>query len=200
MNKSILLKIWVAIGMLSILLSYIISSYWYEAGVNIFFTTTFLSVCFVVFVILPLGWLFLVSKSHTYVIRKGMNYSGFRFKPFYNLPKATWEITLHDGCKVETEGIQKIFGVGDINHHENSMRVGFRYIKSKDLFNIYLYGYKNGTPFENYLFSEQVNKKFKWTHDGWKGLGKYLFFYFEQDGSEGEGAPQEMRATVTKIS
>lgn len=146
--------------------------------------------------------LFHVFPSRTYTIRKGKNYSGWRFKPFFKAREKVVAFELHTSCKVETEGVQKIFGLGDINHHQNSFRFGFRYDSKEDIFFIYEYIYSDGellTP-KSIGFC-YANQRVELTIDrhivGRYKFGKFLFPYFEMDGDEELGAPHDMSITLT---
>jgi len=197
--KTKILKTAIGIGIGLILFSYIYTSKGYEVFTTTFFLFVFGSLIASMIIYLLFYWL-LVPLSKTYTIRKGKNYSGYRFKPFYNFKGCLLEFTLHDSCKVETDGIQKIFGVGDFNQHKYSVRVGFKYIKSEDKFDIFNYYYEDGNPSHVYLFSVEANKKAKVIIHKWKGFGKFLFPYFEQDGgvdNKGAGAPHDMKMTLT---
>ena len=197
--KTKILKTTIAIGIGLILFSYIYTSKGYEVFTTTFFLFVFGSLIGSM-IIYPFFYWLLVPLSKTYTIRKGKNYSGYRFKPFYNFKGCLLEFTLHDSCKVETDGIQKIFGVGDLNHHKNSFRVGFRYNEILDDFDIFYYCYVNGSLFRNYILSVKANEKKQVEIPEWKGFGKFLFPYFEQDGgknNKGDGAPHDMKMTLT---
>lgn len=145
-------------------------------------------------------WLFW-PISRTYRIKKGNNYSGWRFKPFYKAKPKHLTITMHSSCKVETEGIQKIFGLGDINHHDNSFRIGYKYDKDLDLFYLYTYQYSGGVLFWDFVDTVKAERRYvinipKRITDRYT-WGKFLFFYFEQDGDDEKGAPHDMAMTLT---
>ena len=197
--KTKILKTTITIGIGLILFSYIYTSKGYEVFTTTFFLFVFGSLI-ASMIIYPLFYWLLVPLSKTYTIRKGRNYSGYRFKPFYNFKGCLLEFTLHDSCKVKTEGIQKIFGLGDFDQHKNSLRVGFRYNKSEDKFDIFYYGYKNGRLLVDFLFKIESNEKTLFEIPEWYGFGKFLFPYFEQDGginNKGAGAPHDIKMTLT---
>lgn len=200
--KANILKTVIAIGIGLVLFSYIYTSKGYEIFTTTFFLFVFGSLILSMMIYPVCYWLF-IALSKTYTIRKGMNYSGFRFKPFYNLKPFEAEIILHDSCKVETEGIQKIFGYGDFNHHINSERIGFRYNKENDEFLLYDYYYIEGYPETTPPFAIiKANQKIRVPFSGHKGFGKFLFPYFEEDGGKngkGKGAPHDMKMTITII-
>ena len=106
-------------------------------------------------------------------------------------------VIFYESCEVETLGVQKIFGIGDLLHHNNSDRYGFIYEGDKT-FGIYSYQYRDGklTPWTKlgdvktdepfYInFSLSTNSKYK--------IGRYLYPYFEQDGDDEKGAPHTMK-------
>ena len=161
-----------------------------------------------IFITLPiLGGLIILAHLFTknsgkYKIRKGMNFSGFWFFKMFFIKQTPFQarIILDDSCKVQTLGIQKIFGMGDLYHHKNSDRYGFTY-DGNDKFSIYLYQYINGFSLlvkklgnvktnEPFLivFDENITNKYK--------IGRYLFPYFEQDGKEEKGAPHTMTIDI----
>lgn len=147
-------------------------------------------------------WLFRPA-SVTYIIKKGSNYSQwyYRFRIFLVTQKPfKVEVTLHKSCEVYTDGIQKIFGLGDFNHHVNSFRYGFRWNGAE--YDLYTYEYFKGHRLKPSMagsfkankkitiyFDEDIVNKFP--------KGKFLFPYFEQDGRNELGAPQDMRMTLT---
>jgi len=160
-----------------------------------------------IFIILPLlGLLALMvfaftKNSGKYHIRKRMNFSGFWFLKIFLTKQIPFQvrIILNDSCKVQTLGIQKIFGMGDLYHHKNSDRYGFTY-DGYDTFTIYSYQYINGNmsftilgnvktnePFF-IMFDENITNKYK--------IGRYLFPYFEQDGDDEKGAPHKMTIDI----
>lgn len=198
MKKNIL-KTVIAIGIGLILFSYIYTSKGYEVFTTTFFLFVFGSLI-ASMIIYPIFYWLLVPLSKTYTIKKGNNYSGYRFKPFYNFKGCVLEFTLHDSCKVQTNGIQKIFGVGDLNHHKNSCRIGFMYSELLDEFYLFSYDYKNGDISYKYLFAVKSNQKAQVEILEWKGFGKFLFPYFEQDGgvdNKGAGATHDIKMTLT---
>jgi len=146
------------------------------------------------------NWIF-KPVSRTYTIRKGKNYSGYRFKPFYKVKPFRISVTLHSHCRIATNGIQKIFGLGDLDHHENSFRYGWKFLPDLNVFEIYEYTYFNGdldwkptgflaNPNERFFleFDHYTVSKYKW--------GKFLFPYFEQDGDAEEGAPRKLKISI----
>jgi len=197
--KTKILKTVIAIGIGLILFSYIYTSKGYEVFTTTFFLFVFGSLI-ASMIIYPIFYWLLVPLSKTYTIKKGNNYSGYRFKPFYNFKGCVLEFTLHDSCKVQTDGIQKIFGVGDLDHHKNSFRIGYSYLKKTDEFVIYHYEYKQGKIYYNWFSYVKANQKKQVVIPEWKGFGKFLFPYFEQDGgvdNKGAGAPHDMKMTLT---
>ncbi len=143
------------------------------------------------------------KKSKVYKIRKGLNYSGiWFFKMFFRKQKPFWvEVVLDESCEVKTLGVQKIFGIGDLFHHNNSDRYGFIY-KGNSEFQICSYQYSNGEllpqrilrtvksnePFK-IAFRKGITEKYK--------IGRYLYPYFEQDGDSEKGAPHTMKIKLT---
>lgn len=191
----ILLQILIALG------AFVVDSYIYDDVVTVLVSSVLLYVLFKA-IVSTVMIILNVSPSHTYVIKKGNNYSGWRFKPFWKPKGKEVEVTLHKSCKVETQGLQKIFGMGDIDHHINSFRFAYRYDSYLDLFHIYEYVYQNGAKIEDELvlscrpetpvklyITDEIAQRYT--------FGKYLFPYFEQDGEDELGAPQEMRMTLT---
>lgn len=145
---------------------------------------------------------FFEPVSATYTIKKGRNYSNwyYRLRVFLKTQKPfTVEITLHKSCEVKTEGIQKIFGIGDFNHHLNSDRIGFRW--DGMYYTIFSYKYMGTVRHEVALRKVSSEEKFSINFHEFQlsqyPRGKYLFPYFEQDGTEEEGAPQDMKITLT---
>ena len=145
-------------------------------------------------------WLF-QPVSRTYVIRKGRNYCYHGFKFFIKPRIKSIGVTFHESCKVETKGIQKIFGLGDIDHHENSFRWGWRYFAESDTFHIYEYKYSSGVRNWKPMNIEiPANGNLQLSLPNEYSYGKYLFPYFEQDGEEELGAPHDMRITLAFYS
>ena len=103
-------------------------------------------------------------------------------------------VILDKSCEVKTLGVQKIFGIGDLFHHNNSDRYGFIY-EGNHKFGIYSYQYRDGQlqPWEK-LGTVETYEPFNLVFhdtDRYK-KGRYLFPYFEQDGDDEKGAPHKM--------
>jgi hypothetical protein len=156
----------------------------------------------ILILILSFGFLstFLFRKnSGIYKIRKGMNFSGIWIMKMFFIKQSPFKVKVvfYESCEVKTLGVQKIFGIGDLLHHNNSDRYGFIYEDDKT-FGIYSYQYRDGklTPWVKlgdvktdepfYInFSLSTNSKYK--------IGRYLYPYFEQDGDAEKGAPHTMK-------
>tara|TARA_Y100001937_G_C7129688_1_gene336665 strand:- start:1276 stop:1767 length:492 start_codon:yes stop_codon:yes gene_type:complete len=137
------------------------------------------------------------KNNGLYKIRKNMNFSGFWFfKVFFKTQKPFQVGVIMDkSCEVQTLGVQKIFGIGDLFHHKNSDRYGFIY-EGNHKFGIYSYQYRDGKliPWEKlgtvkteepFFIVFDDNSKYK--------IGRYLYPYFEQDGDDEKGAPHDMK-------
>lgn len=197
------LIIGVILGLLALLAigAFAIDSPLYDGIVTILVIVV-LSVAVLKMALIPIWMrLFHVFPSRTYTIKKGKNFSGWRFKPFFKARPKAVEFVLHDSCCVETKGIQKVFGLGDIDHHKNSFRYGFRWLVDKRCFEIFSYEYFDGkTKFKKIgkalpgkrfvsIIPQEVISRYK--------FGKFLFPYFEMDGDEELGAPHDMSITLT---
>ena len=159
-------------------------------------------VILILILILSFGFLstfLFIKNSGLYKIRKGMNFSGIWLLKMFFIKQSPFKVKVifYESCEVETLGVQKIFGIGDLLHHNNSDRYGFIYEGDKT-FGIYSYQYRDGKlipwkklgdvktdePF--YInFSLSTNSKYK--------IGRYLYPYFEQDGDDEKGAPHTMK-------
>ena len=153
---------------------------------------------------IALSFMFITTPLYTknsgcYKIRKGMNFSGIWILKMFFKKQSPFKVKVvfYESCEVETLGVQKIFGIGDLLHHNNSDRYGFIYEGDKT-FGIYSYQYRDGklTPWTKlgdvktdepfYInFSLSTNSKYK--------IGRYLYPYFEQDGDDEKGAPHTMK-------
>lgn len=142
------------------------------------------------------------KNSGTYKIRKGMNFSGIWFLKMFlkNQKPFKARVIFGESCEVKTLGVQKIFGMGDLFHHNNSDRYGFIYEGGGE-YGIYSYQYKNGQriPWVK-LGSVKSNEPFIITFDSkitdkYK-LGRYLYPYFEQDGDDEKGVPHTMKMNI----
>lgn len=141
---------------------------------------------------------FFQKNGGKYRIFKGMNFSGIWFLKMFFMNQKTFQtlVTFDESCEVKTLGVQKIFGIGDLLHHNNSDRYGFVYEGNSE-FGIYSYQYREGKripwiklgtvkskePFF-ITFPSSIIDKYK--------MGRYLYPYFEQDGDDEKGAPHKM--------
>ena len=136
------------------------------------------------------------KNNGLYKIRKNMNFSGFWFfKVFFKRQKPFQVgVVMDKSCEVQTLGVQKIFGIGNLLHHKNSDRYGFIY-EGNHKFGIYSYQYRNGKliPWEK-LGTVDTNEYFYITfiNTNKYKIGRYLYPYFEQDGDDEKGAPHDM--------
>jgi hypothetical protein len=157
-----------------------------------------------IYLVLALSIIFMTIPLYTknsgcYKIRKGMNFSGIWFLKMFLKKQLPFKVKVifDESFQVETLGVQKIFGIGDLLHHNNSDRYGFIYEGDKT-FGIYSYQYRDGklTPWVKlgdvktdepfYInFRLSTNSKYK--------IGRYLYPYFEQDGDDEKGAPHTMK-------
>tara|TARA_Y100000004_G_scaffold102655_1_gene115178 strand:- start:2034 stop:2468 length:435 start_codon:yes stop_codon:yes gene_type:complete len=122
----------------------------------------------------------------TYSIKKNKHYSGFRFRPFFRCREITILFKFTDSCRYVTddpqlsEQINKLVGFGALWHHRNSIRIGWRYSKSKDKIKLYTYEYIEGVCIRNHFDTvciNQINKlRLKAHRTYW--LGRFLFPYF----------------------
>lgn len=131
-------------------------------------------------------WLF-TPVPKTYTIKKGKHYSGFRFKPFFRCKELEADVTFHDSCRYYEKDntqlnhqINKLFGFGSINHHNNSNRLGWKYDHSNDRIQVLSYDYVDGLLITNHIcyvgLREKIRLKIQ-SNDTYY-LGKYLFPYF----------------------
>lgn len=153
-------------------------------------------ICFSTLVFLPIIF---EKNNGIYRIFKNFNYSGIWFLKMFFKKQAPFKVKviLYSSCEVKTHGVQKIFGIGDFFHHNNSDRYGYIY-EGNGKYGIYSYRYqdskripeerlgtvKSGEPF--FLeFHRSIVDKYK--------MGRYLYPYFEQDGVQEKGAPHTMK-------
>lgn len=159
------------------------------------------------YLVLALSFMFITIPLYTknsgrYRIIKGMNFSGIWFLKMFLKKQLPFKakVVFDKSFEVETLGVQKIFGIGDLLHHKNSDRYGFIYQGDKT-FGIYSYQYRNGKSIpwiklgevktdESFFinFSLPVVSKYK--------IGRYLYPYFEQDGDDEKGAPHTMKLHI----
>ena len=85
------------------------------------------------------------KNNGLYKIRKNINFSGFWFFKVFFKPQKPFQVgvIMDKSCEVQTLGVQKIFGIGDLFHHKNSDRYGFIY-EGNHKFGIYSYQYRDG--------------------------------------------------------
>ena len=121
-----------------------------------------------------------------YLIKKDSHYSGFKFRPFIRRKSITVCFEFTDSCRYSgntqiKEQINKLVGFGALLHHNNSIRLGWRYEPLKDVIKIYRYEYKKGERLPAQLIDTvrigQI-KKIKLNSDRFYWFGKYLFPYF----------------------
>ena len=126
-----------------------------------------------------------MSDFKTFTIKKGCHYSGFRFRPFIYKRSMSADVVFTPSCRydgsyqLETQ-INKLFGFGSINHHNNSHRLGWRYSEDLDRVLIFEYFYIKGDRYENQILKvcigQNVRLKLKYHKGYW--FGKKLFPYF----------------------
>lgn len=146
----------------------------------------------------------ILSDKHggNYRIFKGLNYSGIWFFKMFFTKREPFQarVILDKSCEVKTNGVQKIFGIGDLFHHNNSDRFGFIY-EGNGRYGIYSYQYRKGelqpwtklgTVESGEVFYIVFNKSIV---DRYK-KGRYLYPYFEQDGDAEKGAPHTMLMNI----
>lgn len=156
-----------------------------------------------ILVLLVLSSITLFSKnSGKYTIRKRMNYSGIWILKFFLVKQKPFHarIKLDKSFEVKTEGVQKIFGIGNLNHHKNSDRYGLIY-DGDGKFGIYSYQYRNGSRSQWYrLGTVRTDETFYIRFDNYivsrYKIGRYLYPYFEQDGDDELGAPHNMTMSI----
>lgn len=159
----------------------------------------FLSVAVLLLMFIPLYFYLKQPIDKTYTIKKEKHYSGKRFRPFFRKRKLTAIVTFHKGCRYNgsnqlTEQVNKAVGFGDLNHHKNSTRLGWKYNSINDNIDLFNYEYVNGKRKIIYIKSVDIDKKTKVYLSSSKPywFGKYLFPYF---GGE-EPAPHKVKISV----
>lgn len=115
--------------------------------------------------------------KNTYTIKEGKHYaSGFNFGRHKFSKEVTYKFVLGPECYYQKEqlndktGINKVggFGIG-LNHHENSVRIGWQpdFEREDTSIKIYVYLYNNGVRYDYYIsniYTCEVHKiKFSFT-------------------------------------
>ena len=86
----------------------------------------------------------------TYLIKKGRHSSTLRFSPFIRCKEVTLCFRFDESARYlprtvyEAEMINKLGGFGNILHHRNSIRLGWRYDAINDIILLYIYEYVKG--------------------------------------------------------
>lgn len=200
MKKLTLNYLFIGLGFTLILLGWFISSVYYEVAVNLYFAIVLLSMVVLTVFIPLIRWLF-CNVSKTYTIKKGGHYSGFRFKPFIKKSSQSVDVTFHEGCNTYEKGndqlneqINKLFGFGDILHHNNSNRIGWRYnnlTKKIDLFNyMYDFGELKVVGIGDVLIGQKIRIDLK-SPTYWFGVNRFPYF-----GGKSV-APNDIKITLT---
>tara|TARA_R100001463_G_scaffold28613_4_gene65564 strand:- start:1826 stop:2431 length:606 start_codon:yes stop_codon:yes gene_type:complete len=159
----------------------------------------FLLIAVVVLMCIPIYFYIKQPIDKTYTIKKGNHYSGKRFRPFFKKRKLIVNIAFHKGCRYKgsdqlNEQINKAVGFGELNHHKNSTRLGWRYNSFNDNIDLFNYEYINGKRTIIYNKTVEFDKHYKVILASSKPywFGKYLFPYF---GGK-EPAPHNVKISV----
>jgi len=127
-------------------------------------------------------WLFF-PVSGTYRVRKGNHYSGIRFKFFFKQKDINLKIRFYDSCWYQTRHwgnhINKLYGFGDFNIHNNSDRIGWRPNDKTGHIDLFFYYYRDGKrnieKFKTVKTLEYIELNVKTPQ---YKLGRHSFFYF----------------------
>lgn len=99
----------------------------------------------------------------TYLIEKGKHYAkGWKFRPFITKQNFTVAFYFDESCKYFgddqlTEQLNKLFGIGRLNHHSKSDRIAWRYAQEFGLIELVKYSYRLGKE-------EPIKKHLGYTH------------------------------------
>ena len=133
--------------------------------------------------ILPLFYWLLFPYSGTYKVKTLRHYSGFRFKTFYKQKDINLKVKFYNSCwydiSVWGNHINKLYGFGDFNIHNNSDRIGWRPSIKKNYIDLFIYKYVDGKRI--ITFSKTIK-----TLDYYKinlqtpeyKFGRHSFFYY----------------------
>ena len=155
------------------------------ADIATIMVVSFLGVAVLTMMLIPLYFYIKQPINNTYAIKKCNHYSGKRFRFFFRKRKLSATLTFHKTCRYEgdnqiTEQINKVVGFGSLNHHKNSIRIGWRYNVFNDNIDLFTYEYNKGKRTIIYMKSVKIgtpcdvsisSSKVYW-------FGKYLFPYF----------------------
>lgn len=91
----------------------------------------------------------------TYTVLPGKHYSRpWRLRLYLFKKRWQWTCKFHDVRHKPDGSTHKLVGVGfGLNHHRNSIRVGWQYNSSKDVVDLYAYVYKDGVRTIEYMCS-----------------------------------------------
>jgi len=102
-----------------------------------------------------------------YLIKKGKHYHKtlWRIYPHIGLSFLSYNVVFDPSCWYNIKKIgdhtNKLFGLGfGINHHKDSIRVGWRPVEDSDKIALYSYTYHNGERFIEAICKVSVNTKF----------------------------------------
>lgn len=98
----------------------------------------------------------------TYTILPGKHYSRpWRLRLYLFKKRWQWTCKFHDVRHKPDGSTHKLVGVGfGLNHHRNSIRVGWRYRSDADMIELYSYVYIDGKRYIKYLCAVQHGKYF----------------------------------------
>jgi len=137
----------IGLGFILIILSYFIDNdifYYFSIGL---FTSGFIAILIGKLILPLLYWIFL-PVSGTYKVKQFSNYSGLRFKTFYKKKDINFKVKFYDSCWYDVRKwgnhINKLYGFGNIDIHENSDRIGWRPAKEKGYIDLFYYDYRDG--------------------------------------------------------
>lgn len=114
--------------------------------------------------------------AKTKSVCKNMHYSlnFLNFKPYYNGHDnvnyiMTYQVKFTDESKYDIgedqSDINKLFGISYGHHHNQSDRIGWRYNKTTNLIDLFLYSYENSKRIKTYLISVPISKHNVYTID-----------------------------------
>ena len=141
----------------------------------------------------------ILSRFKTFKISKGCHYSGFKFRPFIYKRSMVADVVFTPSCRYDgsyqlESQINKLFGFGSMNHHNNSHRLGWRYSEDLDRVLIFEYFYIDGERFEKQIckicIGQNIRLKLKANKGYW--FGKRLYPYF---GGK-EPAPHDLKIKI----
>ena len=104
----------------------------------------------------------------SYKIKKNSHYSGFHFRPFLCASTLSFNFTFNDSCKydlhnIDQYDIHKLTGLSFGYHHNNSIRLGWRYNTQTSQIDLYPYIYYLSNKPKGYLVpviaSVNINEK-----------------------------------------